>query len=240
MKNYEGCDHIIANTPGILEFVRKEGWPSDKAHLISNFSSLKKFPPIDRALFETPEDAKVVLAMGRLDWSKGFDVLIEAVAQLPENFILWLAGVGPDEVALKTQTQRLGLEQRVRFLGWRNDASALYQTADVYVMSSRDEPLGNVVLEAFESGVPVVAVESPGPSWIITDRQDGVIVPKLDAQSMANAIKEIVEDEALKNKLVENARITVQERFSKAAILRQYRKLYQKSYREKFGLEIKD
>jgi glycosyltransferase involved in cell wall biosynthesis len=238
VKHYKGCDHLVANTPAIVDFIESDGWPSDKAHLISNFGSLGPAQAIGRKDLETPEDAKVLLAMGRLDPSKGFDVLLEALAKLPKDYYLWLAGTGPIEQRLKSQADRLGVEGRVRFLGWRNDTAALYGQADVYVMSSRDEPLGNVVLEAWSAKVPVVAAQSRGPSWIISDREDGLMVPQEDPDAMAKSIEDVCCDPVLREALIQKALAVYEARFSKASILNQYREFYRSAYFEKFGWEL--
>lgn len=239
VKHYKGCDHLVANTPAIVDFIKSDGWPETNVHLISNFGSLGTAEPIDRGDLETPASAKVILAMGRLDPSKGFDVLLEALAKLPSDYYLWLAGTGPIELRLKGQAEMLGVQERVRFLGWRDDAAALYSQADVYAMSSRDEPLGNVVLEAWSAKVPVVAAQSRGPSWIISEGEDGLMVPQEDPEAMANAIEEVCNNLALREALISKALETYEARFSKASILDQYREFYRSAYLEKFGREIK-
>jgi glycosyltransferase involved in cell wall biosynthesis len=238
VKHYKVCDHLVANTPAIVDYIRRDGWPESRVHLLSNFGSLAACAPVQRRDLGTPESARVVLAMGRLTPSKGFDILIEAMAKLDPGTYLWLAGVGEDENQLRQLAADLGLSKRVKLLGWRDDASALFAEADVYVLSSRDEPLGNVVLEAWQAGVPVVAAKSPGPCWIIEDRKDGLLVNNENPDAMAEAIREVCDDEALSRSLVQQARHSYEERFSKQTILAQYREFYTLAWQQKFGSEI--
>ena len=86
-------------------------------------------PPLRRADFDTPDDVPLILALGRLHPVKGFDVLLRALVDVP-NAYLWLAGEGPLKDGLQRQMRELGLESRVRFLGWRTDASARSCTVD--------------------------------------------------------------------------------------------------------------
>ena len=83
----------------------------------------------------------------------------------------------------------LGVADRVRFLGWRADPSALYRAADVCVFPSRYEPLGNVVIQAWAHGLPVVAAASQGPAALIEDGADGLLVPIDDADALAAAVE---------------------------------------------------
>src|SRR3546814_11074829 len=96
---------------------------------------------------------------------------------------LWLAGEGPRRRALMQQAARLGLGDRVRFLGWRDDVAALLRAADVFLCPSRHEPPGNVVIEAWAHGTPVVAAASQGPRPLIEDGTTGLLVALDDADA---------------------------------------------------------
>jgi glycosyltransferase involved in cell wall biosynthesis len=144
----------------------------------------------------------VLLALGRLHVNKGFDVLMAALPALPRA-VLWLGGIGPEETALRRLAEQLGIAGRVRFLGWRQDVPALMAAADVFVCSSRHEPLGNVVLEAWAQRIPVVATIAAGPAALVDDRESGLLVPIDDADALAAAIKSVLDDKPLMSALVE-------------------------------------
>ena len=147
LKYYRGCDLLVANTPDIARYIAANGWPKDRVRTIANFATAGSSAPIPRATFDTPEGAPLLLALGRLHKVKAHDVALRALARLPGAW-LWIAGAGPREAQLKRLAAELRVADRVRFLGWRDDAPALYRAADVCVFPSRFEPLGNVVIQA--------------------------------------------------------------------------------------------
>jgi glycosyltransferase involved in cell wall biosynthesis len=110
------------------------------------------------------------------------------------RLVVWLAGEGPQGEALRAQADRLGIGERVRFLGWREDVAALLAAADLLVCPSRREPLGNVVIEAWAHRRPVVAAASAGPSQLIRDGVDGLLAPVDDAPALAAAIARVLNE----------------------------------------------
>jgi glycosyltransferase involved in cell wall biosynthesis len=153
LKYYRGCDHLIGNTPEIVDRLRHRGWPAERAHFIPNFVDAAPAEAVSRQALETPPGVPVLLALGRLHRNKAFDVAIQALAELPEA-VLWIAGDGKEKAALAALAERLGVADRVRWLGWRDDVAALLAAADVLVCPSRIEPLGNVIIEAWAHGRP--------------------------------------------------------------------------------------
>ena len=187
LKYFRGCDHLIGNTPGMVDYVCGLGWPAEYAHYLPNFVSERRAPPLDRKILNTPGDAPLLLGLGRLHENKAFDVLLDSMALLPDHW-LWLAGTGPQEAALRSQAVRLGIEKRVRFLGWRDDVAPLFSAANILVCPSRSEPLGNVVLEAWAQHVPVIASASEGLQQLIDNEVNGLLVPTGDAPALAKSI----------------------------------------------------
>ncbi|MDJ0930822.1 MAG: glycosyltransferase [Breoghania sp.] len=133
LKYYKKCDWLIANTPDLERYIKDGDWPADRVRMLTNFGELEPMPPTSRASLDTPEDAFVLLSMGRLHVSKGFDTLIDAVTKV-EGAYLWLAGTGELEAPLKAQAEAAGITDRIRFLGWRDDQAALLQSADICVV----------------------------------------------------------------------------------------------------------
>ena len=227
LKHYGRCDHLIGNTRGIVDNLVDQGWPAERAHYLPNFVAAERAEPASRAALETPEDAPLLLALGRLHDNKGFDVLIEAMTELPGAW-LWLAGSGPLDKALKDQAARCGVASRIRFLGWRDDVAALLAAADIFVCPSRHEPLGNVILEAWAHGVPVVASDHGGPAELITDGGDGLLVAVEDPPALATAIDHLAADRALSNALVGKGRATFEANYTEAAVVRRYLEFFEK------------
>ncbi|MDP8916554.1 MAG: glycosyltransferase [Pseudomonadota bacterium] len=225
LKNYRGFEALVANTADIRDWMVREGWPAERAHHIPNFAAARTPPPLLRAEFETPERVPLLLGMGRLHPSKAHDVSLRALQRLPDAW-LWIAGSGPLEAELKRLAEELGVAERVRWLGWRDDASALYRTADLCVFPSRFEPLGNVVIQAWAHGVPVVAARSVGPAALIHDGEDGRLVPVDDVEALASAVQELIDDRALRYCLAERGRAVAAAEFSEEAVVPQWRTLF--------------
>ena len=110
---------------------------------------------------------------------------------------LWLAGEGPEREALEKLAAKLGLADRVRLLGWQDDPSPFFAAADVYVVPSRHEPLGSVLLEGWMYRVPMVAAASQGPRWLLRDGENGLLVPIDEASAMAEAIQRLIDQPSL-------------------------------------------
>lgn len=221
LKYYRQCDHLIGNTRDIVTYVRRLGWRAERAHYIPNFVDEVRAAPVDRATLDTPANATVLLALGRLHPNKGFDVLIDALARLPKA-VLWLAGEGDLRSALTAQANRLGVAGRVRFLGWRQDVAALLAAADILVCPSRHEPLGNVILEGWAQGRPVVAAASQGPSALIQPGYTGLLVPVGDAMSLAAAIDEVARNRRLAGELAANGHAAYAAEFTEERVVARY------------------
>lgn len=225
LKHYKNCDHLIGNTRKIVDYLVDAGWPSARAHYIPNFATEEVGVPIKRSSFRTPEGVPIILALGRLHENKGFDVLMKSLAILPDVY-LWLAGSGSQQKTLENLAADLGVANRVRFLGWREDIADLLTTADALVCPSRHEPLGNVILEAWVQGKPVVAAASDGPRQILSDGENGLLCGIDEPKSLANAITRIISDGKLAKKLGESGRKTYETHFTKENVVKQYREFF--------------
>lgn len=227
LKYYRGADHLIGNTQDIVEWIVGQGWAPEKVHYVPNFVAETKAPAVSRKTFSTPEGAPLILALGRLHPNKGFDVLIRALAHVPEAY-LWLAGEGPLRAELEILAARAGVLARIRFLGWREDVASLFAAADLFVCPSRHEPLGNVVIEGWAQGIPVIAAASEGPSQLIEDGIDGMLVPLEDDKSLAAAINKLVADRLLAAHIGAAGRQAYEEQFTEAAVVARYLEFFEK------------
>lgn len=217
---FRHTDLIVCNAPGIAEHVRQLGWTGD-LQVISNFTAVDAPAPVPRDRFDTPDDAFLVVGAGRFVPRKGFDLLIEALATLPGAY-LWLVGDGEQADALRDLADRRGTADRVRFLGWQSNTGAFLAAADVVVMPSRHEPLGNVVLEAWGAGRPVVVTASEGPRWIVSDDVDGYVVPIDDAPALAARLACLRADPGLSARLAAAGQVTLKARFGVSAVTDAY------------------
>jgi glycosyltransferase involved in cell wall biosynthesis len=223
LKYFHNCDFLVGNTHGIVRYIGKTGFPPARtAHLPNFVDDFGGVEAADRAALGVPEDAPLLLGLGRLHAVKGFDTLIRAAASLPDVYCV-IAGEGPERAALERLIGDLHVADRVKLLGWRHDTGALLKAADVFVASSRHEPLGNMVLEAFSAQTPVLAARSEGPSEIIRDGEDGVLVPIDDAPAMADAARAMLARVPLRVKLALNARRRFAEEFAEPVVLAAWR-----------------
>ncbi|GAB6053689.1 glycosyltransferase [Magnetospira thiophila] len=227
LKYYRQCDHLIGNTQDIVDYLVREGWPRERAHYLPNFVQTERQPPLSRREYSTPERAPVILGLGRLHENKGFDVLIRALTRVPGAY-LWLAGEGPERAALEALAGHLGVLPRVRFLGWREDIPALFAAVDLFVCSSRHEPLGNVVLEAWAQGVPVIAAASQGPSALIAPERTGLLVGVEDASSLAQAMNYLLQEPEIARALSVQGRAAYEKDFSEDSVVARYMDFFRK------------
>ena len=201
MRHFVHCTHFVGVTNDIVAHMKKNGAPETKTSYIPTFPSVEDMPALDRATLKTPNDAKVLLTLSRLHPAKGLDTLMQAVKNIPDCY-LWLAGEGPLRNDLENLSLQLGIQNRVRFLGWRTDRGALLRAADLCVLPSRYEPFGTVILEAWATRIPLVACRSAGPAAYIRHGINGMLGPVDDAGELARNIRSLIDDGDLRQKIV--------------------------------------
>ncbi len=225
LKYYRGADYLVANTRDIVDYIVGKGWPAERVGYIPNFATPRDDPPLSRATFDTPEGAPLLLGMGRLHDDKAHDVSLKALVQIPDAY-LWIAGDGPEAASLKTLAKEIGVGRRVRFLGWRLDASALYRAADICLFPSRFEPLGNTVIQAWAHGIPLVAAASQGPGAIVRHEQDALLTRVEDFRGVAMATRRLIADAGLRARLVEGGLQRIRTEYNAPAVVAQWRELF--------------
>jgi glycosyltransferase involved in cell wall biosynthesis len=169
-----------------------------------------------------------LIGVGRLERQKGFDVLLRAFAagRLRETHRVVLIGEGSQESALRALASELGIAERVVLAGWQDNPWALMRRAELFVLPSRWEGFGNVVIEAMASGVAVVVSDcSYGPKEIVRDGRDGLVVKTDDVPATRNAIERMLGDAPLRERLVAAARERARE-FDVPSIVGQYQALF--------------
>ena len=176
------CDRVTAPTATALLLLREHGLRAP-SQVMSNGIDLDVFSPgqADESLrrrYALPAGQPLILSVGRLSPEKRADVLIEAVAaQEARDAVLALAGSGPDEERLRALTARLGVSDRVRFLGFipGTDLPGLYRLADVFAIASEAELQSLVTMEAMASGLPVVAVNAGALPELVHAGENGFL-----------------------------------------------------------------
>ena len=224
LKHYRHCDLLVGNLPGIADRCRELGW-TRAVGTITNFPPEVTARPVARADLDTPEDAFLISGAGRFVPGKGFDLLIRAAGRIPDAW-LWLIGDGEERRALEALAREVGMADRTRFVGWVKEPAHHIAATDVFGMPSRHEPLGNVILEAWQAGVPVVATRSEGPSWYMVDGENGALVGIDDLDAFAEAVDRLRCDRVLAEALVTGGRVRLAEMFSRDRIVDRYLRLF--------------
>ena len=176
-----------------------------------------------------PAVSNIVVAAGRLSPEKGFDVLIEAAAEVirvepATGFVLF--GEGPLRSDLERRVADRGLADRVVLPGFRADLDSLLPAADVVVLPSFTEGLPNVALEASAAGVPVVATAVGGTPEVVADGETGFLVPPGDPAALADKLLCLLRDPALRSRMGAAGRRRMRERFTFAAQAKAYLDLF--------------
>ena len=198
---YPGADAIITPSGGLAARLQEiAGLQSAQLHVIPN--PLVNARLLQRAAEPVPsawydESIPVVLGVGELSLRKGFDTLIRAFHWLRQQrrCRLIILGQGRERTALEHLVKSLGLNSAVRMPGYDANPYRHMARADLFVLSSRFEGLGNVLVEALACGTPVVATDCPhGPAEILQDGRVGPLVPVDDAESMARAMLSMLDN----------------------------------------------
>lgn len=223
-KYYRAIDHLVATTRKQFDYLLEKGLPESALSVIPNFSAITPTHHVPRG-----DDGSLrAVAIGRMVHKKGFDVLFDALAQARARGLtvtLALAGDGPESDNLHDQLDALGLRESVTFLGWQHDVTACLAAADVFVLSSRDEPFGIVCLEAMACGIPIIATATDGPVSFL-DEATAIVVPPGDAQALAQGLCDIARDRVGANARAIAAGRRFRERYSEDVVVGRYLELY--------------
>jgi glycosyltransferase involved in cell wall biosynthesis len=210
---YSLADRLVTPSRGVLASLPAA--VSARGHVIPNPVDLPE-PSPRRA------DGRTLVAVGRLDEQKGFDLLLPAFARVagkhPDwRLIIW--GEGELRAPLEALRDRLGLTDRVQMPGVTDRPGQWVDDAALFVLSSRYESFGNVVTEAMAAGLPVIVTDCPwGPGEIVHHGVDGWLVPPEDVAALAEGLDLLMGDDALRAGLAEAALRSVR-RFGRARVM---------------------
>ncbi len=184
-------------------------------------------PDVDRTPAARPTSGPLIGTIARHDPVKGLDVLIEALPLLP-GVQLVLIGSGPETGALRRQCERLAVADRVEFrdVPWDEKAADHLASFDLFVLPSRDEGFPVTIMEAMLAGIPVVASDVGSVRESVDDGTTGLVVPPDDPAALAGAIRRLVDDPSLRERMGTEARRRGVERFTVDATVDAYLDLY--------------
>lgn len=225
---FRWCDAVICNSRAAADRLAEEGISEDKLVVIGNALATEAFTPESEAVLKKPGTLRVgMVARMNAHYKNhaGFLRIAAKIGAKMTNLEFLLAGDGPLRADLERQAKELGIGERVIFLGDRRDVPSVLGSLDVAVLTSDSESLSNVILEAMAAGLPVVAYKVGGNVELVNDER-GMLIPPGDEEGFAAAIERLLVTPALGAEMGRQARRFAEEKFSLAAVLRQYEDCY--------------
>jgi glycosyltransferase involved in cell wall biosynthesis len=230
--------HVIAVSSSIRAFLcREEGVSADKISVIYNAVDLLRFSPNNdltapqqgRRKWGLPPEALIVGGVGRLHYQKNFRLFLEVAAEVcervPRAFFV-IAGEGSDLAALEELSRQLGIDSRVRFLGFVKEMPELYECLDLLLLTSHFEGTPLTVLEAMAMGVPVVASRVDGVAEVLEDGRDAMLVSPGRRDLFVEEICRVLADQGLRQRLARAGQEKARQQFSAEAMVRRVEDLY--------------
>lgn len=225
--------HIYARVAKVvvLTYIDKSKYdsylPSEQTVVIPN-------PVIVPEYFQSKLENKQAIAMGRIQYQKGFDTLTDVFAIVHKKHPDWIVNIYGDgncREEIEKYIKQRGMETVVKLRGRTDDVPSVMRESSFFILSSRFEGFGMVIAEAMTQGLPAVSFDCPtGPSDIIQTGENGILVENQNKQAMADAICYMIENPSERMRMGKNALRTVQ-RFSGDVIAEKWMNLF-KSVRE--------
>ncbi len=227
---------------GLERYVRIGAVPRHKIRYIPNGVDTDHFKPDPDVRVRMRkelgvEDNFVWLAVGRFDPQKDYPNMLQAFAHVIKKSVktvLLIAGDGPLRPAMERLAGELGLRNNVCFLGIRQDVPELMNAADAYVMSSAWEGMPNVLLEAYATGLPVVATNVGGNGEIVLNEETGFLVPPRDSDALAQAMLKLMDfPEEQRKQMGQAGRKHIEENFAMDRVVDRWEEVYRELLRRK-------
>jgi len=231
-------DAIVAISKQLLQYYRDNPFVSKhKTHLIINGIDLSRFKCADRTKLKKelgfrPNDI-LIGVVANLRPEKNHKVLISAFSKLSETLIdshLVLVGLDCMDGEIQLYASSMRAADRIHFLGYRQDVTGLLNIFDVFCLSSVNEGLPLVLLEAMACGVPVVGSDVMGINEVITDNVNGLLFPNGDETMLVEKIKKLLREDSLRFKLHKAGLAYVKEKYCLDDKVREYTNLFQKMF----------
>lgn len=233
-------DIIIANSDSVKKFTSEfENIPINQFITIYNGVDLSRFNDSISSMDKSKElDVKnnqpIICVIGRMAVQKGYKYLIKAIPQVIKEFprlkLLIIGGGGvPSETTeeeIKSLVKTLGLKNKVKFLGWREDIGRILAMCDLFVLPSLWEGFGLSNVEAMAAGIPVVATKVDAIPEVVSDGETGILVPPKHSGALANAIITLLEDPEKMKKMGQAGKKRAFTLFSAKRMVKDYEKLY--------------
>lgn len=229
---YKFASKVIAVSEGIkTNLIEEFGISPEKVEVIYNPIDMDRIIKLSKESvngISIKKKAPVIIAMGRLTWIKGFDVLIKAFSRVVKamDARVIILGEGSERGSLENLSAELGLTEKISFPGFQNNPYPFLFNADIFVLPSRYEGLPMAVLEAMACGLPIIAADcKSGPREILQNGRCGLLVPVEDEAALAEGILNLLRDHALREKFAALGKYRTMD-FSADKIVRKYEYLF--------------
>ena len=233
--------HLVAQWIAVSEATRNDlvdyyGVPAHKVEVVRNGVDLRDLRPqrlrsSTRQELGVAPDALVIVQIGRMAAEKGHRFLLEAVSLMTSSFpnlVCLLAGDGPERPRLERQIRELGIEDRVKLLGFRSDVADLLDSSDIYVLPSLSEALPIGLLEAMALNRPVVASAVNGVPEVLEDGVSGRTVPPRDVGALVDALSQLASNPEERGLMAHAAKQTVVDHFTAERTASRVAELYRR------------
>jgi len=225
-EDYERTKHFKLKKGGFIAMIPSVGLDTEKFR-----------PDKDRGMEyrrenNIPEDVFHIVSVGELNDNKNHISVINALAELKEyNFMYSICGMGDNKQYLINMAQELGLEDKVRVIGFERDVSSVLQSADCFIFPSIREGLGMAAIEALACGVPVIAADSKGSREYMHHGKNGYVCPPTNVKQYQRTIKHMMDNRSLTERLSKTCRASVL-KFDAAKTMTVMRSVYKKIDKE--------
>lgn len=194
-----------------------------------------RFTDLDRKkikeeLFLANENSLIIISVAELHERKGLKYLIEAIPEVSVKFPntkLVIVGEGPERSELEKLVKKFGIENHVILTGRQKEIPKLLKCADIFVLPSRREAFGLVILEAMITGLPIIASETGGIPEIITDKKTGILVKPENSSAISAALIDLIAHPEKRQKLSAAGEKLVHEKFEAKKMAEEYEKIYE-------------
>lgn len=211
-KAFQQSRTVIAVSQGIRQELQQLGIPENRIQVILNGVDTQEFTPepMARESFNLPLDKTLALFAGDIKSNrKNLDTVLQSLVQVPQ---LHLVVVGrTDGSPYPGLAQKLGIGDRVHFLGFRSDLPHIMRAVDLFVFPSRYEPFGMVVAEAMASGLPVITSANTGAAEIVTLESGIILQNPEDVSTLAQALQRLTLDQDLRERMGRSGRSIAQQ-----------------------------
>jgi glycosyltransferase involved in cell wall biosynthesis len=224
LNRYRYVHTLIGTTDDQRRHAIDLDWPEDRVVVIPNFSRLS---PVRNSRFPKQSPLRLI-SYGRYVHKKGFDVLLKSYKELLDGGVdaeLRIGGGGPEQDALFELARELGIADKVSLGVWIEDIGEALDQSDVFVLPSRDEPFGIVMLEAMARGLPIVSTRTQGPMQVLSDEL-AWLADVDSVESLAYVLLQLVENPGVARKKADRALEAYRSTYHEQAVLPRLEALY--------------